>query len=71
MDEQKNADDQLLKANVHFSETSTAMPVSNCETASQITFESYFGSQWGTHQNAIKAHAPLVDWRLDETTQGN
>jgi len=71
MVEQKNADDQLLKDNAHFSKTSVAIPVINAETAPKMTFESYFGSQWGTNQNAIKANASLVDWRLDESTRGN
>jgi len=71
MIEQKNADDQLLKANTHSPETTTAMPVINTETARQTTFESYFGSQWGASQNITKAQAPLIDWRLDVSTRGN
>ena len=71
MVEQKNADDQLLKANARFSETSTGMPVINTETTSQITFESCFGSQWSSNQSIVKAQTPLVDWRLNESTQGN
>jgi hypothetical protein len=71
MVEQKNSDDQLLKTNARFSETSAEMPVINCEKASQMTFETYFGSQWGTNLNTIKANALLVDWRLDESIRGN
>ena len=71
MVEQKNVDDQLLKANINSSETTVAMPVITTETAPQKTFESYFGSQWGTNLNSMNANAPLVDWRLDKSTWGN
>jgi hypothetical protein len=71
MVEQKNADDQLFKANAHSPETKVAMPVMHTGTATQMTFECYFGSQWGESQNITKAHAPLIDWRLDESNQSN
>ena len=71
MVEQKNADDQLLKANSHSPETSLAIPVINNGTAMQMTFESYFGSQWNASQNIITTHAPLIDRKFDELSQSN
>ena len=65
MVEQKNADDQLLNAKVHSSETRIAKPVINSETAQEMTFENYFGSQWITNQNVMKAPVQ-PGWRLDE-----
>jgi hypothetical protein len=65
MVEQKNADDQLLKANAHSSETKVAMPVSGTGTPTQMTFENYFGSQWISNQNVKKALVQ-TGWRLDE-----
>lgn len=70
MVEQKNADDQLLKSNSHSSETNVAMPVITTETTPQMTFESYFGSDWIANQNIMKTHE-RIDWRLDETFGGN
>jgi hypothetical protein len=69
--EQKNEEDLLLKVNTSSMETAIAVPVSNAETAPKMTFESYFGSQWSINQNTIKANAPMIDWRLDESTGGN
>ena len=54
MVEQKNADDQLLNANAHSSETRIAKPVIHSETAQEMTFENYFGSQWITNQSIMK-----------------
>jgi len=71
MVEQKNAEDQLLKANTHSPETTVAMPVIKNGTATQMTFESYFGSQWGASQNIIKTYAPSIDWKFDELSQSN
>jgi hypothetical protein len=65
MVEQKNADDQLLNANAHSSETRIAKPVIHSETAQEMTFENYFGSQWITNQNVMKAPVQ-PGWRLDE-----
>lgn len=70
MVEQKNADDQLLKSNSHSSETNVAMPVITTETAPQMTFESYFGSNWIANQNTMKTNE-RIDWRLDESFRGN
>ena len=71
MVEQKNADDQTLKANAHSPENKVAMPVINTGTATQMTFECYFGPQWGAGQNITKTHAPFIDWKLDESSQSN
>jgi hypothetical protein len=71
MVEQKNAEDQLLKSNSHFPETTVTIPVINNGTAMQMTFKSYFGSQWDASQNIIKTHVPLVDWKFDESNQSN
>lgn len=70
MVEQKNADDQLLKSNSHSSETNVAMPFITTETAPQMTFESYFGSDWIANQNIMKT-PERIDWRLDESFGGN
>ena len=65
MVEQKNADDQLLNANVHFSETRITKPVIYSETAQEMTFESYFSSQWIPNQDVMKA--PIQPgWRLEK-----
>lgn len=65
MVEQKNADDQLLNANAHSSEIRIANQVIHSETAQEMTFENYFGSQWITNQNVMKAPVQ-PGWRLDE-----
>ncbi len=67
MVEQKNADDQLLKANAHSQQANTAMPVFNTKSAPQKTFESYFGSKWSTNQNLTNVSPPMIEWRLDES----
>ena len=65
MVEQKNADDQLLKTNAHFSEFRIAKPVILSEKTQETTFENYFGSQWTTNQNVMKT--PIqIGLRLDE-----
>jgi len=65
MIEQKNADDQLMKANAPTSETKVVLPVTSDGTATRLTFESYFGSRWNTNQNTVKAPVQ-TGWRLDE-----
>ena len=65
MVEQKNADDQLLNANAHSSQIRIENQVIHSETAQEMTFENYFGSQWITNQNAMKAPVQ-PGWRLDE-----
>jgi len=65
MIEQKNADDLLLKANAHSSETKVVLPVTSDRTATRLTFESYFGSQWNANQTKVKA--PIqTGWKMDE-----
>jgi hypothetical protein len=65
MVEQKNAADRLLKASAPTSGTMVAVPVNSPETAPQITFESYFGSQWNSNKNGVKT--PIQTGRkLDE-----
>lgn len=65
MVEQKNADDQLLNANAHSSEIRIAKPVIHSETAQEMTFENYFGSQWITNQSITKA-PDQIGWRVEE-----
>jgi hypothetical protein len=65
MIEQKNADDQLLKARTHASETKIGKPVNSTGAATQMTFENYFGLPWNANQNIVKT--PIqTGWRLDE-----
>jgi len=65
MVEQKNAEDQLMNANAYSSETKIAQPVIHSETAQEMTFENYFGSQWITNQNVLKTPVQPAS-RLDE-----
>ena len=71
MVEQKNADDQLLNANAHSPETMVTRPAVNTGAAAQMTFEFYFGSQWGISQNIDKTNAPMIDWKMDQSSQSN
>ena len=71
MVEQKNADDQLLKANVHSPETTVTMPAGNTGIATEMTFERYFGSQWGVSQNIYETHARMIDGEIDQSSQNN
>ena len=71
MVEQKNADDQLLKANVHSPETTVTMPAGNTGIATEMTFERYFGSQWGVSQNIYETHARMIDGEMDHSSQNN
>ena len=65
MVEQKNADDQLLKANAHSSKLNELWPIVTIDNTPQMTFETYFGSQWNVIQNVVEV--PIqTGWRLDE-----
>jgi hypothetical protein len=55
MVEQKNAGNHLLNVSAHSSETKVALPVTNTGTATRLTFESYFGSQWNSNRNVLMA----------------
>ena len=71
MVEQKNADDQLLKANAHFSGTKDANQIITSGSTRQVTFETYFGSQWITDRNTLQAHSPMLGRRLEDSILNN
>lgn len=71
MVEQKNADDQLLNARTNVTTraiTAETLQDNRLQSAPQMTFESYFGSDWIANQNIMKTHE-RIDWRLDESTR--
>jgi len=73
MVEQKNADDQLLNARTNVATqaiTAETLQDNRLQSAQEITFESYFGSNWIANQNTMKTHE-RIDWRLDESFRGN
>jgi hypothetical protein len=71
MVEQKNADDQLLKTNAHFSKLNELRPVIKSENTPQMTFETYFGSQWITDPNTLQAHTPMLGRRSEDSILNN
>jgi hypothetical protein len=71
MVEQKNADDQLLKTTAHFSKRNELRPVITTENTSQMTFETYFGSQWIADRKTLQAHSPMLGRRSEDSILNN
>ena len=71
MVEQKNADDQLSKANVHFSKLNELRPVITTGNTPQMTFETYFGSQWIINLMTSQAHSPMLGRRSEDSILNN
>ena len=71
MVEQKNADDQLLKTDVHFSKSNELRPVITTGNSPQRTFETYFGSQWITDPKTLQAYSPMLGRRSEDSILNN
>ena len=66
MVEQKIADDQLLKANAHFSGTKNVNQNIKSGNTPQMTFETYFGSQWINNLKPRQTSSAKPDWILED-----
>jgi len=71
MVEQKIADDQLLKANAHFSGTKDASEIITSGNTLQTTFETYFGSQWINNLKPRQTSSAKPDWILEDPILSN
>ena len=67
MVEQKNADDQLLKANAHFSGKQDASQIITSGSTPQMTFETYFGSQWIYNLKPRQTPSAKPEWILEDS----